>query len=709
MATVWLAWDRTRKADIALKILHPQLAASSSERRRLQREIRATSALRHPAVLAPYDLHDFGDFLALSMPLHKGCSLLDHVADGSPYDSEALRALGIRIAEALGAAHDLGVLHRDVTPANIMVTEGRDAVLMDFGLARLADNTATATRAMATPGYTAPELYAGDRGDPRSDLYGLGASLYYAATGRSPFAGREAAALMGHQLSGGHTPLTAVRSELPADLSATIEALLSPLPQDRPSSAASVARALMNREAPTASHLVSLEPGATTLWVEKGDESSVSLVLRRRGVVPGRVESSAVAPDRPWPAIRNISVGEAASIGEALAAEGVDWSAASPSSGLAQRLFSAAHLATAVSAISVLLSAVVANAVFLSGYVRPSPHGPFGSHPVILITLIVAFVCFSLTFSIRLCRNRPRPTLGRRLGFAASERRIWAGLLLVVLISTGSLLPLLFLAPIASWQNWFLMSEPTAGALAFANFALVGSWGFALGLVGLSGALFVTAMIAEYRNWARASQKPWYLVRRTARDDEARLPQTVGIARERLASARRWLLVNSKSLPASAARQLKDCVRRLQLQVDWLAERSRQLEDHLVDSSDRDFAADVGRIERRLERLGTLGDGDGAIAHDLKQTLAEHRQAIARSEAIENRRMQIRASLVRIATAASNAVVTLIGEEQGTEELIEELANTVADTRAAIDEVEESMEAGKEKLIAFNKPLDLSV
>ena len=244
MATVWLAEDRVRGARVALKILHAHLVGDASTRERLRREVMTAGLIKHEGALLAQELHELDGHLALSMPYHPGRTLSERVAAEGPIGGTALRAIGARLADVLAA----GVLHRDITPANVMIDDAGVATLTDFGLARLEQWQSTRhTGALGTAGHAAPEVYDGERADPRSDLYSLGTVLYYAASGRAPFAGPNAAAVLKRQLSGEVEPLASLRPELPDDLCAIIHALLRLSPDERPQGAAEVAEALRGR------------------------------------------------------------------------------------------------------------------------------------------------------------------------------------------------------------------------------------------------------------------------------------------------------------------------------------------------------------------------------------------------------------------------------------------------------------------------------
>lgn len=251
MATVWLVQDRLRRERIALKVVHPHLADQPGTERRLRREVQAASRVRHPAALVAHELHRLDGHLCLSLPLHTGRTLAEHVATHGPFSTEALRAFGERLASVLATAHRAGLVHRDVTPQNVMVDEAGLPALTDFGIARVVGRgTATQTTTLGTPGYLAPEAYEPGPPDPRTDLYALGGVLYFAATGAGPFAAATPVATLRRQLDDDHVPLGRLRPDLPDTLTAAVDALLRSDPGDRPGSAREVADLLLGRLPP---------------------------------------------------------------------------------------------------------------------------------------------------------------------------------------------------------------------------------------------------------------------------------------------------------------------------------------------------------------------------------------------------------------------------------------------------------------------------
>jgi serine/threonine-protein kinase len=267
MATVHLALDHQTGQQVALKVLHAHLADRPSTRRRLERELEAALRVAHPAILHPLERVEVDGVPALVLPALSGQTLADRVEQEGPLDAVALQHLLEQVGGALAAAHGAGVLHRDITPNNVLWDDGEPR-LVDFGLARLADQGTATTGALGTVGYAAPEAYTEGCRDPRSDAYSLGAVLFFAATGRPPFDAPTAMGALTQQLDGRHTPLADLRPEVPASLAHTIEALLAPDLEQRPS----VPAALRLR-----ARLVAVETPRTRLqWTQVG--SLVSLV-----------------------------------------------------------------------------------------------------------------------------------------------------------------------------------------------------------------------------------------------------------------------------------------------------------------------------------------------------------------------------------------------------------------------------------------------
>ncbi len=202
MGTVYLAEHPRLPRRDAVKVLDPELGADPGYRARFEREAELAARLEHPNVVAVYDRGREGEFLWIAMRYVDGVDAGELVA-AEPAGLPAERAVGIVAAAARGldAAHRRGLLHRDVKPANILVStddDGADVVrLTDFGIARSLDAAATTSGSvLASFAYAAPETFAGGPLDARTDVYALGCTLYEMLTGAVPFARRSPAAAM---------------------------------------------------------------------------------------------------------------------------------------------------------------------------------------------------------------------------------------------------------------------------------------------------------------------------------------------------------------------------------------------------------------------------------------------------------------------------------------------------------------------------------
>jgi eukaryotic-like serine/threonine-protein kinase len=197
--SVYQAQDTQLKRDVALKLPHPEILAHEVHRARFLREPEAAAQLRHPNIVPIYDAGFEGEQFYIASAFINGVSLQRRLAEGRPKFSEAARMV-LALAEALHYAHGQGIVHRDVKPANIMLDQNGEPMLMDFGMAQLreAENRLTHDgAAVGTPAYMAPEQAAGksDEVGPASDQYSLGVVLYEMLCGQRPFQGPVAAVL----------------------------------------------------------------------------------------------------------------------------------------------------------------------------------------------------------------------------------------------------------------------------------------------------------------------------------------------------------------------------------------------------------------------------------------------------------------------------------------------------------------------------------
>jgi serine/threonine-protein kinase len=245
MATVYLAEDIKHRRQVAIKVLRPELAAALGPERFL-REIETTANLRHPHILPLFDSGQTvgrsdgqeGSYLFYVMPFIEGESLRDRLTREKqlPID-EALR-LAREVADALGYAHERGVIHRDIKPENILLERGH-AVVADFGIARAIDTAGGAKLtetglAVGTPTYMSPEQSVGEGDlDGRSDLYALGCVLYEMLAGEPPYSGPTAQAIIAKRFREPVPRISTVRETVPASLEAALNRVLAKSPADR--------------------------------------------------------------------------------------------------------------------------------------------------------------------------------------------------------------------------------------------------------------------------------------------------------------------------------------------------------------------------------------------------------------------------------------------------------------------------------------------
>ena len=254
MATVYLAHDLRHDRDVAIKVLHPDLGAALGGERFLT-EIRTTARLQHPHVLPLLDSGNADGLLYYVMPLVTGETLRARLQRERqlPVD-EAIR-ISREVADALGYAHELGVIHRDIKPENILL-QGGHATVSDFGIA-LAVQQAGGQRmtqtglSLGTPQYMSPEQAMGERSiDARSDLWALAAVTYEMLVGEAPFTGPSVQTILARVMTEEPRPLTTQRKAIPESVEYAVMRALEKLPADRWSSAREFSSALDGGGAP---------------------------------------------------------------------------------------------------------------------------------------------------------------------------------------------------------------------------------------------------------------------------------------------------------------------------------------------------------------------------------------------------------------------------------------------------------------------------
>ncbi|HEY7634335.1 MAG TPA: serine/threonine-protein kinase, partial [Gemmatimonadales bacterium] len=248
MSRVFVAEETSLGRKIVIKVLPPELAAGLSVDR-FRREIHLAASLQHPHIVPLLSAGEAGDLLYYSMPLVEGESLRARLTRESELPvPESVRILR-DVADALSYAHRHGVVHRDIKPDNVLLSDSH-ALVTDFGVAKALDeardSSITGTGlALGTPAYMAPEQAAADpHTDHRADIYALGVLGYEILAGRPPFTGPSAQAVVAAHLAQRPTPVSDLRPNVPPGLASLIMRCLEKRPADRWQSAAEVLQAL---------------------------------------------------------------------------------------------------------------------------------------------------------------------------------------------------------------------------------------------------------------------------------------------------------------------------------------------------------------------------------------------------------------------------------------------------------------------------------
>jgi serine/threonine protein kinase len=262
MATVYRARDLRHDRAVALKVLHPEFAASIAGAR-FAREIRLLAGLHHPHILPLFDSGEHEGAVFYVVPCVEGESLRRRLDRERRLPLEDALRIAHEVAEALDHAHRHGVIHRDIKPENILLEEGH-AIVADFGVARAVTRAVdeahtTAGMAVGTPAYMSPEQASGEAElDGRSDEYSLACVVYEMLAGTPPFSGATSRVIIARRFT---EPPPSVRRErdVPEPVDRAIRRALSPVPADRFPDVGTFAKALEGGEAPSRPHSRAVE------------------------------------------------------------------------------------------------------------------------------------------------------------------------------------------------------------------------------------------------------------------------------------------------------------------------------------------------------------------------------------------------------------------------------------------------------------------
>ncbi len=249
MGRVFRVEDTLLRRYVALKVLPKSMKRTDKAIaiERLIHEAQACATLDHPNVVAVYEVNEAAGVYYIAMELAEGGSLRELVKAAGPLEYPRACVLGADAADALAHAHGLGIVHRDVKPANLMLTRSGRCKVTDFGLARGLDSSELSKpipEAVGTPQFIAPELLRGEIATPQSDIYSLGATLWYVLTGRSVFEARGTADLLQKHIEAPVPDLKTLRPDIPGTLAKAIQKALAKQPGERFESASQFAKVL---------------------------------------------------------------------------------------------------------------------------------------------------------------------------------------------------------------------------------------------------------------------------------------------------------------------------------------------------------------------------------------------------------------------------------------------------------------------------------
>jgi serine/threonine protein kinase len=253
MGVVYKATDTALERTVAVKTVNMSLERDGAEKyeARFYQEARAAGSLNHPNIVTVYDVGKEGNVAYMAMEFIEGAELRSLLAEGRALPVSQAVSIAVQVAEGLAYAHEHGVVHRDVKPANIMVLTDGPVKITDFGIARMRANTDELTQSgmmLGSPKYMSPEQVIGKRADHRSDIFSLGVILYEMLTGGAPFSGENVTALMYQIVNFAPPAPSAVNQAVPELLNFIVAKMLAKPLEERYQSAQELANDLRNCE-----------------------------------------------------------------------------------------------------------------------------------------------------------------------------------------------------------------------------------------------------------------------------------------------------------------------------------------------------------------------------------------------------------------------------------------------------------------------------
>lgn len=276
MGEVYRATDLTLGQSVALKFLPAEAAGNSRLLERFAGEVRVARQVSHPNVCRVYDLGEIDGAPFISMEYVDGEDLSSLLPRIGRLPADKAIETARKICAGLAAAHDRGIIHRDLKPQNIMMNKRGEVVIMDFGLAAIADQLSGAEARNGTPAYMAPEQLKGAEVTARSDIFALGLVLYELFTGKRPYDAKNVAQLLSQQESAQLTSMTSLAADIDPAVEKAIRRCLDPDPLKRPSSALAVAASLPGGD-PLAAALAAGETPSPELVAAAGKTEGMAL------------------------------------------------------------------------------------------------------------------------------------------------------------------------------------------------------------------------------------------------------------------------------------------------------------------------------------------------------------------------------------------------------------------------------------------------